>query len=264
MDKRVDQGNIDQISLRKETQNIYTSDVLDNLQRIRQMLRDIDSQCKTNLTGMKKHTITPHVLHAMAAVPRHEFVSKVLQPFAYENSALPIGVGQTISQPFMVAFMTDLLAPSRDDVILEIGTGSGYQAAILSLLARKVYSIEIIPKLAQQATKRLQDLALNNITVIQNDGYEGMEEKAPFDGIIVTAAAQYYPPSLIKQLKIGGKMIIPIGKPYATQDLCIVEKMGNDIKTQKVVSVSFVPMTGKHFAYKQRSTNVNSQSASAN
>jgi protein-L-isoaspartate(D-aspartate) O-methyltransferase len=170
-----------------------------------------------------------------------------LQRLAYENRPLPIGYGQTISQPYIVALMTDLLDVRDDDVVLEIGTGSGYQAAVLAAVVKHVYTVEIIPELAQQATARLKRLRYDNVTTRAADGYYGWEEHAPFAGIIVTAAANHVPPPLIKQLKPGGRMIIPVGNPFSTQQLVVVEKSPSGaISTRKVLPVRFVPVTGGH------------------
>ncbi len=191
--------------------------------------------------------LAPKVLQAMAKVPRHEFVPKQERPFAYQNRPLPIGYGQTISQPYIVAVMTELLKLGAHDRVLELGTGSGYQAAILSELADKVYSIEIIDELGNQASSRLARLGYDNVRVKIGDGYYGWPEHAPFDAIVVTAAGNHIPPPLIKQLKIGGRMIIPVGSRFMTQQLLLVEKpQDNKIITRQILPVSFVPITGGH------------------
>jgi len=186
------------------------------------------------------------VMEVMEQVPRHQFVPDSEKTHAYENRPLPIGYGQTISQPYIVALMTDLLKIDDNDVVLEIGTGSGYQAAILSKLVKKIYTIEIIEELGQAAQERLTKLGYNNVNVKIGDGYYGWEEAAPFDGIIVTAAASQIPPPLIEQLKPGGRMIIPIGEPLVVQHLTLVEKnqQGN-IETRNILPVAFVPFTRK-------------------
>lgn len=187
--------------------------------------------------------IDASVLQAMRQVPRHLFVPKALQAQAYEDRPLPIGNEQTISQPYIVALMTDLLAIEPDDVVLEIGTGSGYQAAVLSHLVQHVYSIEIVALLADQAAKRLAALGYNNVTVRQGDGYAGWPEKAPFDAIIITAGADLVPQPLIDQLKRGGRLVIPLG-PSHDQQLTLVQKDGNGrTLTQPILSVAFVPFT---------------------
>ena len=169
------------------------------------------------------------------------------QPFAYENRPLPIGHGQTISQPYIVALMTDLIKLDSDDVVLEIGTGSGYQAAILATLVKHVYSIEIIETLADESAARLKRLGYDNVTTTLADGYYGWEAHAPFDAIIVTAAASHVPPPLVQQLAPGGRMIIPIGGRFMTQQLLLLEKTDdNEVITRQVAAVRFVPLTGKH------------------
>lgn len=182
-------------------------------------------------------------LAAMRSVPRHKFVPKNLLSSAYYDSPLRIGYGQTISQPYIVAFMTEIIKPEKDFKVLEIGTGSGYQAAVLSHIVDSVYTIEIIEALFIQAKMRLYDLNYDNILVKNADGYYGWEEKAPFDAIVVTAAAEFVPPPLIKQLKDGGKMIIPVGTPFTTQQLLLVEKIDGKIKTKNLMFVRFVPFT---------------------
>ena len=187
------------------------------------------------------------VLHALGTVKRHEFVPARQKPFAYENRPLPIGHGQTISQPYIVAIMTDLIEPDRDDIVLEIGTGSGYQAAILAKLVNHVYSIEIIKPLADEAAARLARLGYVNVTTKLGDGYYGWEEHGPFDAIVVTAASSHVPPSLVRQLRPGGRMIIPVGGPFMTQQLLLLEKTEDDeIITRQIAAVLFVPLTGKH------------------
>jgi protein-L-isoaspartate(D-aspartate) O-methyltransferase len=186
------------------------------------------------------------VLQAMAEVPRHEFVPEGSRRFAYDNRPLPIGHGQTISQPYIVALMTELSEPDADDTVLEIGTGSGYQAAILGALVSRVYSIEIIEPLASEARERLGRLGFANVTTRLGDGYYGWEEHAPFDAIVVTAAASHVPPPLIAQLKRGGRMVIPVGGRFLTQQLLLIEKTMNDeIVTRQIAAVRFVPLTGE-------------------
>jgi len=182
-------------------------------------------------------------LDAMRNVPRHEFVPQDLRQSAYRDGPLPIGYGQTISQPYIVAFMTEVIAPQSHFKVLEVGTGSGYQAAVLSQIVDSVYTIEIIDALYEQAKKRLKDLHYDNIHVKNDDGYFGWENKGPFDAIVVTAAAEFVPPPLIAQLKEGGRMIIPIGTPFATQQLLLVTKKGGKTKTKSLMFVRFVPFT---------------------
>jgi len=191
--------------------------------------------------------LNEEVIASLGTVERHEFVPVRQIPFAYDNRPLPIGHGQTISQPYIVALMTDLIKPGPDDVVLEIGTGSGYQAAILAKLVKQVYSIEIIEALADESATRLKRLGYDNVTTKLADGYYGWEEHAPFDAIVVTAAASHVPPPLIQQLAPGGRMIIPVGGRFMTQQLLLLEKTAdNEIITRQVAAVRFVPLTGKH------------------
>lgn len=187
------------------------------------------------------------VLAVLGRVERHLFVPPEQARYAYENRPLPIGHGQTISQPYIVALMTDLLELDEKDVVLEVGTGSGYQAAVLAELVDHVYSIEIVEALAVSARERLARLGYDNVTTKLGDGYYGWEEHAPFDSIIVTAAASHVPPPLIEQLKPGGRMVIPVGGRFMTQLLLLLEK-GDDgeIVTRQIGAVRFVPLTGKH------------------
>lgn len=185
------------------------------------------------------------VLAAIEAVPRHEFVPERYIDQAYEDHPLPIGYGQTISQPYIVALMTQLLRLKRGAKVLEIGTGSGYQTAILAKLAGEVYSVEIIAELAQEAAHRLQRLGYSNVKVKCDDGYHGWAEFAPYDAIIVTAAADQVPPPLIEQLKDGGILVIPVGSERGNQTLQKITKEGDHISTENVIGVVFVPFTRK-------------------
>ena len=201
--------------------------------------------------AMVKNTIElrgvedPATLQAMRAVERHEFVDPRLIDQAYADRPLPIGHGQTISQPYIVAHMTELLRPKEGDVVLEIGAGSGYQAAVLGEIVGQVYTIEIVPALAQLSKDRMEKLGYDNVEVKEGDGYYGWEEHAPFDGIIVTAAATHIPPPLVEQLKPGARMIIPVGPPMQVQNLMLVEKDEDGSVTQRnVMPVRFVPLTG--------------------
>ena len=187
----------------------------------------------------------PATLAAMRKVPRHNFVPQNQASDAYADHPLPIGYGQTISQPYIVAFMTEIINPKAGHTVLEVGTGSGYQAAVLAEIVKKVYTIEIIEQLGRQADARLKGLNYNNIEVKIADGYDGWKEHAPYDAIIVTAAAEYIPPPLKDQLKDGGRMIIPVGSPYMTQQLMLIEKNGNKYKTRSVMPVRFVPFKRK-------------------
>lgn len=182
-------------------------------------------------------------LDAMLAVPRHKFVPPNLLERAYNDGPLPIGYGQTISQPYIVAYMTAAIDPDKEFKVLEIGTGSGYQAAVLSGIVSDVYTIEIITELYNSASKRLRGLGYKNVICKNADGYYGWKDFAPFDAIIVTAASEYIPPPLIEQLKEGGKMIIPVGSPYLNQTLILIEKDGEDLITTSLLPVRFVPFT---------------------
>ncbi len=195
-------------------------------------------------------SIDPKVLTVIGKVPRHEFVPSEFQSWAYADGPVGIGHGQTVSQPYIVALMTDLLEPQPDDVILEIGTGSGYQAAVLSQLVARVYSLEIIPELADEATSRLRRLGCSNVEVKATDGYSGWGEHAPFDGIIVTAAAPHVSPYLVEQLKPGGRLVIPVGPPHGRQELQVISKdEAGEVTSRDVLPVAFVPLTrGRHSA----------------
>lgn len=189
------------------------------------------------LTG--KSSLDERVMAAIAKVPRHEFVPIELQPLAYANMPLPIGCEKTISQPFIVALMTDLLDISAEDVVLEIGTGLGYQAAILGELARKVYSMEIIEELGTQAKQRLHRLGFTNIETRMGNGYHGWSEHAPFDKIMLTAAPDLIPPPLLHQLKSGGKMVLPAGLPDAQQLLLVQKDESGKVGTKEILAVRF-------------------------
>jgi protein-L-isoaspartate(D-aspartate) O-methyltransferase len=216
---------------------------------IDEMLRTIQIECSytAGSTGIKK--ISNRVMEAMAEVPRDKFVPAEMKPYAYENRPLPIGNDQTISQPFIVALMTELLLPGTDDVVLEVGGGCGYQAMILAKLVKRVHTVEIVPALAEQARARLATLGADNAVVYQGDGYQGLPEYAPFDGIIVTAAADHVPEPLLAQLKPGGRLVIPIGPPHSLQFLMLYEKdRDGAIDSREVLAVAFVPLTGEHHA----------------
>jgi len=206
------------------------------------MVREINLYAK--LDG---RSLSGDLRRAMGSVRRHEFVPETLRGQAYANHPLPIGYGQTISQPYIVALMTDLLRLQPDDVVLEVGTGSGYQAAVLAELADRVYTIEIVEPLYSQARERLARLGYDTITTRLGDGYYGWEEHAPFDAIMVTAAASHVPPPLIAQLKAGGRLAIPVGGRFLTQYLLLVEKTTDgEIITRQITPVRFVPLTGEH------------------
>jgi protein-L-isoaspartate(D-aspartate) O-methyltransferase len=211
------------------------------------MVRTITAYANEVRSATGHEGIAPRVLEVMGLVPRHEFVSEDVRNRAYSDRPLPIGYGQTISQPLIVAIMTDLLHVEPSHVVLEIGTGSGYQAAVLAHLARQVYTIEIIPGLASRAAQQLQRLNYANVATRIGDGYYGWPEAAPFDGILVTAAASQIPPPLIQQLKAGGRMVIPIGAPFALQHLVLVEvDSERRVTTRQLLPVAFVPLAGRH------------------
>jgi protein-L-isoaspartate(D-aspartate) O-methyltransferase len=209
------------------------------------MVTTIEAHAKQASIALGRDSIAPEILEVVRAVPRHEFVPDRVRGDAYADRPLPIGYGQTISQPFIVALMTDLLRVRPGDIVLEVGTGSGYQAAVLAHLTRQVYTIEIVPALADSAAARLQRLGYGNVATRSGDGYYGWEEAEPFDGIIVTAAASQIPPPLIRQLKPGRRMVIPLGAPFALQHLVLVERNADDgrVTTKQLLPVSFVPLT---------------------
>ena len=207
----------------------------------------IEQDVRATSLYLDKEALDPRVMIAMGKVPRHEFVPATQIPQAYTNRPLPIGYGQTISQPYIVALMSDLIKPQANDRVLEIGTGSGYQAAMLAELTGQVYSMEIIEALGKQAAERLSRLGYDNVTTHIGDGYYGWEEHAPFDAIVVTAAASHVPPPLVAQLKPGGRMIIPVGSRFLTQQLVLIEKTsGGELITRQILPVKFVPLTGEH------------------
>ena len=208
------------------------------------MLADIAAiTCETRFESGRER-LSERVMAAMAKVPRHRFVPPDQERRAYDNRPMPIGSGQTISQPFIVALMTDLLDLKPDHKVLEIGTGCGYQAAALSELAREVYTIEIIEPLAKEAAARLAALGYRNVTARSGDGYQGWAEHAPFDAIMVTAAAREVPPALVEQLKPGGRLVIPVGPQWSDQNLVVIEKDASRKTTLRtVLAVRFVPLT---------------------
>ncbi len=211
------------------------------------MVSEIVDDVVETASQLGRERLNPRVLDAMKSVKRHEFVPPENRKRAYKNRPLPIGHGQTISQPYMVAIMTDLLDLDPGDKVLEVGAGSGYQAAILAELVDRVYSIEIIAPLGKEAAQRLKRLNYDNVDVRIGDGYYGWKEQAPFDAIIVTAAGSHIPPPLIKQLKPGGRMVVPVGSRFMTQELLLVEKNdAGDITTRQLLPVIFVPLTGSH------------------
>lgn len=210
---------------------------------IEKMIADIESEVFYTRKMIGRESLDKRVMDAMRKVPRDKFVPEEMKPYAFSNGPLPIGHSQTISQPYIVALMTDLMNPDKDDVILEIGTGSGYQTAILSCLVKRVYSMEFIEELSLAATARLKSIGYHNIETCTGNGHQGWPEHAPYDGIIVTAAATHIPEALVDQLKPGGRLAIPIGLPSFHQELMLVEKGQNgETKVTSVLGVAFVPL----------------------
>ncbi len=207
------------------------------------LLETIKSEAKYTASYTGRQKFNARVMNAMAEVIRENFVSSQYLPFAYDDGPLPIGYGQTISQPYIVALMTDLLDLTEESSVLEVGTGSGYQAAVLSRVAKHVYTVERIKELSESASKRLKELGYDNIETRYCNGYTGWQEKAPFDGIIVTAAASEIPPALIEQLKPGGRMLIPVGLPHMYQELMLLTKDAEgETHTESLLGVAFVPL----------------------
>ena len=210
------------------------------------MLEAVRDSVRNSADYTGRSELSDKVMDAMGAVAREEFVLPEYRHLAYRNTPLPIEAGQTISQPLIVALMTELLDPQPGDVILEVGTGSGYQAAVLAKLVKHVYSVEIVAELATSAAAVLQRLGYDNVTVRAGDGYAGWPQHAPFDGIVVTAAAEHLPPPLLQQLKPGGKLVIPVGEEHGYQELLVVEvDQTGKITRQSVLPVRFVPLTGE-------------------
>lgn len=211
----------------------------------RQMVREIAEMARDTAVETGRVRLDVRVMTAMEQVPRHRFVPSEYRRQAYANRPLPIGHGQTISQPYIVALMTDLLAIEPGHRVLELGTGSGYQAAVLAELGARVYSIEIIAALARQASASLQAAGYGQVQLRVGDGYYGWPEAAPFDAIMVTAAASHVPPPLLEQLKPGGRMVIPVGTAFLTQHLLLVQKQTDgSVTTRQILPVRFVPLTG--------------------
>tara|TARA_Y100000310_G_scaffold203351_1_gene203586 strand:- start:21247 stop:22008 length:762 start_codon:yes stop_codon:yes gene_type:complete len=220
--------------------NIEKKEIIEDVDKYTELRKNmVEQQLKT------RYIIDEKVLDVMGKIERHKFVPDVLKNNAYDDNPLPIGYGQTISQPYIVALMTQALEVDKNNKVLELGTGSGYQAAVLSKLVKEVYTIEIISKLADSAEQRLKNLGYNNVKVKNADGYFGWEEFAPYDAIIVTAAANHIPLPLLEQLKDNGKLIIPLGSTLTFQTLTLVTKKGNDLETEFITGVRFVPLTGK-------------------
>lgn len=213
----------------------------DTVRARKEMVADIEQLAAAGALGPPRK-LDPQVLAAMRKVPRHAFVPQGLQDVAYADTALPIGHGSTISQPFMVAVMTDLAAVKPGERVLEVGTGSGYQAAILATLGAEVYSVEIVPQLAADAAARLQKLGFGSVKVRSGDGYKGWPEHAPFDAIIVTAGATHVPAPLVAQLKPAGRMVIPTGRGGDQQLIIVAKDAAGAVKTSRLGAVAFVPL----------------------
>lgn len=214
------------------------------MSRRQALIREIAAEAAATADYTGRAAFDPRVMTAMAVVPRHEFVPPGEQAYAYVNNALPIGCGQTISQPYIVALMTDLLDPRPDHVVLEIGTGSGYQAAVLSTLVRQVYSIEVVQELAARAQETLLRLGYRNVAVRADDGNRGWPEHAPYDGIIVTAAAAQIPAALLGQLGNGGRMIAPVGESGSQELVLITKSSDGQVSQRGILPVAFVPLVG--------------------
>ena len=212
-------------------------------QGVQRMIADIEREVEYTSRLIGKHALDSRVMEAMENVPREAFVPGNMRHLAFENGPLPIGCGQTISQPYIVALMSDLLQTQDDHVVLEIGTGSGYQTAILSRLVRQVYSIEVVSELGETSARRLKNLGYTNVECRIGNGYAGWPEHAPYNGIIVTAAASHIPRQLVEQLVTGGRLVIPVGEPYGAQELVVVTR-GEDehIDVREILGVAFVPM----------------------
>jgi protein-L-isoaspartate(D-aspartate) O-methyltransferase len=208
------------------------------------MVRAVELEARATEAATQRERLADNVIAALRRVPRHRFVPPALAAQAYENRPLPIGEGQTISQPFIVALMTDLARPARGDRVLEVGTGSGYQAAVLAECVQRVYTIEIVPALGARAAALLKELGYANVETRIGDGYLGWPEAAPFDAIVVTAAPDHVPQPLVEQLKPGGRMVIPVGSQLGGQDLLLIEKSrdGKAVK-RSLLPVRFVPLT---------------------
>jgi protein-L-isoaspartate(D-aspartate) O-methyltransferase len=212
-----------------------------------EMLADIRANVAFTKDMIGKDALDPRIMAAMARVPRDKFVPDGLKEAAFADGPLPIGHGQTISQPYIVALMSDLLGTEPDHVVLEVGTGSGYQTAVLSLLCATVYSMDLIAALTEEAAERLAQLGFSNVHVRNGNGYEGWPEHGPYDGIIVTAAATHIPGALVDQLKPGGRLVIPVGQPHMRQELLLLSKdMQGHTDVRDILAVAFVPMIDRH------------------
>ena len=224
---------------------VQAEDEAEYAARRAEMVRVIEHYLIATADRVGRDSFDARVMARIGAVPRHRFVPAAETRRAYADRPLPIGYGQTISQPYIVALMTDLLEVDADDVVFELGTGSGYQAAVLSGLVAKVYTVEIVPELAAKVSERLSRLGYDNVTAWQGDGYYGSPDHGPFDAIVVTAAASHVPPPLIAQLKPGGRMVIPLGPAFLVQQLMLIEKTADgDIISHQILPVAFVPLTG--------------------
>lgn len=209
------------------------------------LIREIERGVSETANYLGFSTLSPGVLAAMRAVPRHEFVPVREREAAYENRPLPIGHGQTISQPYIVAIMTEMLRLSPDSAVLEVGTGCGYQTAVLAALCRTVYSVEIVASLSDGASERLSRLGVTNVHFMHADGHLGWAAAAPYDSLIVTAAAAKVPPALVHQLKPGGRMVIPVGRPHMSQSIVLIEKNTDGaVSERSCLPVAFVPLVG--------------------
>ena len=216
---------------------------------VTRMLDDIRDEVRFTQPWTGREALDARVMDALAKVPRDAFVPEELKPAAFSNGPLPIGHGQTISQPFIVALMTDLLAPQPEHKVLEVGTGSGYQTAVLAGLCAFVYSIDLVPDLTEAAAERLAKMGHRNVRTTTRNGYQGWPEQAPFDGIIVTAAAPYVPDALVEQLKPGGRLVIPVGLPYGRQELMLLTKHAQgETESRSVLEVAFVPLVDRPVA----------------
>ena len=228
------------------TAGTYAAAASDFASERRRMMEQIATLARQTSDETGRPAFDARVMTVMSTVPRHEFVPADQVDVAYANRPVPIGHGQTISQPYIVALMTELAKAEPGHKVLEVGTGSGYQAAVMSQLARAVYTIEIIEPLGLQAMQRLQKQGYGNVQVRTGDGYHGWEEHAPYDAILVTAAASHVPPPLIRQLKPGGRMVIPVGAAFMVQQLMLIEKNADGtVSTRQILPVAFVPLTGR-------------------
>lgn len=216
-------------------------------ERRSELVRTIEREMRSTRSYHGRSALDPRVVEALATVPRHRFVPEDQLPYAYDNRPLPIGHGQTISQPYIVALMTDLLDLEPGDRVLEVGTGSGYQAAVLGEIVESVYTIEVIEPLHERSAAQLAELGYGNVETKLGDGYYGWPEAAPFDAIVVTAAASHVPPPLVEQLAGPGRMVIPVGSRFMVQQLVLVTKSeSGETSLEQVLPVRFVPLTGEH------------------